>query len=53
MAWEGTGEMRGSLHCATHDEAVSSFGRDDAFLAWAMRTGKDYDGRQRSFIRSG
>jgi len=24
------GEMRGSLHCATHDEAVSGFGRDDA-----------------------
>jgi hypothetical protein len=23
-------EMRGSLHCAAHDEAVSSFGRDDA-----------------------
>jgi len=23
--------MRGSLHCATHDEAVSSFGRDDEF----------------------
>jgi hypothetical protein len=26
-------EMRGSLHCATHDETVSSFGRDDAFFA--------------------
>jgi hypothetical protein len=24
--------MRGSLHCATHDEAVSNFGRDDEFL---------------------
>jgi hypothetical protein len=28
-------EMRGSLHCATHDEAVSRFGRDDAvFDVW-------------------
>jgi hypothetical protein len=23
--------MRGALHCATHDETVSSFGRDDDF----------------------
>jgi hypothetical protein len=27
----GNGEMRGALHCAAHDEAVSSFGRDDDF----------------------
>ncbi|WP_433965762.1 hypothetical protein [Tunturiibacter gelidiferens] len=23
--------MRGSLHCAVHDETVNSFGRDDDF----------------------
>jgi len=26
--------MRGSLHCATHGETVSGFGRDDAFCGW-------------------
>jgi hypothetical protein len=25
-------KMRGSLHCAVHDETVNSFGRDDAFF---------------------
>jgi len=29
---KGKSEMRGSLRCAAHDEAVSSFGRDDAFF---------------------
>jgi hypothetical protein len=29
---KGKDEMRGSLHCATHDKAVSSFGRDDVFF---------------------
>jgi hypothetical protein len=29
---DGQGEMRGSLHCATHDETVSRFGRDDDSL---------------------
>ena len=24
--------MRGSLHCAVHDETVNSFGRDDALV---------------------
>ena len=27
----------GSLHCATHDETVSGFGRDDAFLGEAEK----------------
>jgi hypothetical protein len=26
--------MRGSLHCAVHDETVNNFGRDDALLGW-------------------
>ena len=30
------GEMRGSLRCATHDSAVSSFGRDDAVFGPAQ-----------------
>jgi hypothetical protein len=28
-------EMRGSLHCAVHDETVNSFGRDDELFALA------------------
>ena len=28
--------MRGFLHCATHDEAVSGFGRNDAVWGLAM-----------------
>src|SRR6202044_2883713 len=28
-------EMRGSLHCATDDETVHRFGRDDAVRGWA------------------
>jgi hypothetical protein len=27
-------EMRGFLHSATHDETVSSFGRNDAVVGW-------------------
>ena len=30
-------QMRGSLHCAAHDETVSSFGRDDDFWVWVRR----------------
>jgi hypothetical protein len=31
--------MRGSLHCATHDETVSRFGRDDESAdPYGMRT---------------
>ena len=26
------GEIRGSLHCANHNETVSSFGRDDVLF---------------------
>jgi hypothetical protein len=26
---KGNDKMRGSLHCATHDQTVSGFGRDD------------------------
>jgi len=26
-------EIRGSLHCAVHGEAVNSFGRDDGFVS--------------------
>jgi hypothetical protein len=33
-------EMRGSLHCAAHDEAVSSFGRDDAVFDRRKGNGK-------------
>jgi hypothetical protein len=29
--------MLGSLHCAAHDETVSSFGRDDVFWVWCRR----------------
>ncbi len=39
----------GSLHCATHDEAVSSFGRDDASLAWVKRQATTTHERQGSF----
>src|SRR5580704_5169390 len=28
--------MRGSLHCAVHDETVSSFGRGDAVFGWDL-----------------
>ena len=31
----GKCKMRGSLHCAAHDETVSSFGRDDEL--WGER----------------
>jgi hypothetical protein len=34
---EDGSEMRGSLHCATHDETVSSFGRDDGNFGWLGR----------------
>ena len=27
-------QMRGSLHCAAHDETVSGFGRDDAVFCY-------------------
>ena len=30
---DGTDKMRGSLHCAVHDEAVNRFGRDDV-VGW-------------------
>jgi hypothetical protein len=33
----GKSEILGSLHCAAHDEAVSSFGRDDVRW-WVVRT---------------
>jgi hypothetical protein len=34
------GEMRGSLHCAVHDETVNCFGRDDGYLwlGWGEQT---------------
>src|ERR1700689_1738604 len=28
--------LRGSLHCAAHDETVSSFGRDDDHWVWVQ-----------------
>jgi len=31
---KGKGEIRGSLHCATDDETVRRFGRDDGCLWW-------------------
>jgi hypothetical protein len=35
LGW-GEGEIRGSLHCAVHGEAVNRFGRDDVFCGrWA------------------
>ena len=30
----GKGEIQGSLHCATDDEAIRRFGRDDGSLWW-------------------
>jgi hypothetical protein len=42
--WVGTGEMRGSLHCATDGETVCCFGRDDASLgSWTQAKDKDKD----------
>jgi hypothetical protein len=35
------GEMRGSLHSAAHDEAVSGFGRDDDYWVGLRRTSND------------
>ena len=34
---KGKSEMRGSLHCAAHDKAVSCFGRDDEFFGAGRR----------------
>src|SRR5205807_6285659 len=33
------GKENGGLRCAAHDEAVSSFGRDGAFLGWRWEGG--------------
>src|SRR6267378_8534017 len=33
------GEIRGSLHCATDDETVCCFGRDDDSLGWEEEKG--------------
>jgi hypothetical protein len=36
--------MRGFLHCAPHDDTVTSFGRNDAVFRW-VREGNDNDNR--------
>jgi hypothetical protein len=41
-------EMRGSLHCAAHDETVSRFGRNDGF--WFG--GKEKDKQLQSWVPS-
>src|ERR1700733_7218871 len=51
-------EMRGSLHCATDDETVRCFGRDDEFVVAAkkkngQRQSQPFCGRVRSTERSG
>src|ERR1700679_3417956 len=40
----GKGEIQGSLHCATHDKAVSSFGRDDVYFCLTERLFADVGG---------
>jgi hypothetical protein len=37
-------EMRGSLHCATHDTTVSSFGRDDVDRGWGLERANNDNG---------
>jgi len=33
---KGKGEIQGSLRCATDDETVRRFGRDDVLLWWGL-----------------
>jgi len=37
-ATNGKDGMRGSLHCAAHDETVNGFGRDDGLFGWVRGT---------------
>jgi hypothetical protein len=45
--------MRGSLHCATHDETVSSFGRDDAAFCCLRLPGAAQNLKQAESWRGG